>query len=267
MFTPSQIRGNGALVAPSKLALSAPQPVLIDTRFNSPFGGTLGFATSCYQQCIAFIAGLFDRRRPSDVSRLIVPILIWIAVKGMLRCRFSANLGQKLLERSKQKLNAAVSIAARVDAGISNVASSFCTIVRNVFRRYLPSALFTMFQVPDFTHFHAQTSARLGSRHAVSCLGETSTGNNGRIAARASAQPKHVSPTRWADKLQNNQPADDQAKKIVNSGICEIFRDGLKIVLRHFASNAGNLFRLGSVFSHRVGPFSFYQNTQTEATI
>lgn len=265
MFTSSQIRRNSALVAPSKLSFSTPKTVLVNTCFAVPLLSALAFSVSGNHKRISFITGLLKSRRPSNIARLVIPVFVRKTVERMSRRWFSAYDCKKLIKRVEQKLNAPATVLVIVRAAWA-VTATFCPCIGRVFGRGFATAPISVRDRPFSNPINHYASA--GTGRMLCFTGQIAAGNYCDISTRTQAQPLSMSPFVLPNELQNNQFADTKTEQIKNSPVnCKIFGKGFRIVVRHIASNIGDFVRLGSVLSHRVGPFPFYQNKTQGATI
>jgi hypothetical protein len=118
------------------------------------------FANRIAATKVAAIHGLFGTRRPSDVSRFVMAIIIF-AVYAVLRRRSRPQCSKKLLKGSETKLDATSSVVSPM--GIPGVtASLFCSFVSSILSR----SRFAVFRLPVFGHhipLQASTTLTLAS--------------------------------------------------------------------------------------------------------
>src|ERR1039458_830331 len=109
---------------------------------------------------IAAIQRLFGARRPLNVPRLVMAIVIF-AVYAVMRRRSTPQCGKKLLEGLETKFDSPSSVVP--PNGILGVtASLFCSFVRSI----LPRSMFAVLRLPVFGHhipFEASTTSTLAA--------------------------------------------------------------------------------------------------------
>src|SRR5262249_43518935 len=80
----------------------------------SPLRNILLLTIPLHNVIAASVIGLFLKSRPSNIARLIVAIIVWIAIQGMLRRWTRTHIRQEVLERflpSSTNDNAVLSVS------------------------------------------------------------------------------------------------------------------------------------------------------------
>lgn len=160
---------------------------------------------------ISAISALFAQGRPTHISFFIMTCWIGKAVKRMLLRRSAANMSQKVLKRSKHKLNTNSTISSV--CGITwIITSSACRTIRTIFRRI--DVTFPMQPLTFSGKLSIQTSARTGD-----ATGQQNSNFDTSRSTHTLAFPQCLS-----GFVTSRKPNDTEAVKLLSGQILKIVR-------------------------------------------
>lgn len=126
---------------------------------NSPLRNSFGRVVYSNPTNAMTISGLLSWCRPSHVTNFIMPILIWVAVDGMLRGRFPSQAFQELIERLKSKLDVVAAVGWKIRM-VSVGTPLFGSVICSIFRRTLSDSTLSVRSTRLCGNFSAKTATR-----------------------------------------------------------------------------------------------------------